>query len=91
MADTGSPNDLIGLNNVPRGSKLITLSDYDTLELNTAGGLVVVDTITEMSCEVLREIIEPLVLAESPAVLSIGKRVVHHKYDFIWKHGTLPY
>ena len=70
---------------------MITLSDYDTLELNTAGVSVVVDTMTEMSCEVLREVIEPLVLAESPAVFSIGKRVVHRKYDFIWKHGTLPY
>ncbi len=91
MADTGSPNDLIGRDNVPKGARLVKLPDQDQIELSTAGGFVVLDTITEMNCEILREIIEPLVLAESPAVLSIGKRVVHHKYDFIWRHGALPY
>jgi hypothetical protein len=91
MADTGSPNDLIGLEDVPKGAKITKLDEDDQVELNTAGGTIFVDTITEISCEALNEISEPLVLADSSAVISIGKRVVHHGYDFVWRHGYFPY
>ena len=91
MADTGSPNDLIGRSDVPKGCKIIQLDDDDKVELNTAGGTIYVTSSTEIPCTVLNEIIEPLVLDDSPTVLSIGKRVVHHGYDFVWRHGSKPY
>jgi hypothetical protein len=91
MADTGSPNDLIGRSDVPKGCKIIQLDDDDRVELNTAGGTIFVTSSTEIPCTVLNEIIEPLVLDDSPTVLSIGKRVVHHGYDFVWRHGSKPY
>jgi hypothetical protein len=34
---------------------------------------------------------EILVLEDSPAVLSIGKRVMRYGYSFVWKAGKRPY
>ena len=43
-----------------------------------------------MYSEVLQETIRPYVLAETPAVLSIGRRCVEQGYSFIWRANQLP-
>ena len=32
-----------------------------------------------------------MVLPNTPSVLSIGRRVVEKGYDFVWRHGEVPY
>ena len=41
--------------------------------------------------DALNEEITPLVLPNTPNVLSIGKRVVDGGYDFVWRIGERPY
>ena len=41
-------------------------------------------------CEELNAIVEPYVLAETPAVLSIGRRCMMMGYDFHWHPGVNP-
>jgi len=44
-----------------------------------------------MFCEELKDLIEPLVLPDTPAVLSIGRRCMRMGYGFHWPPGRNPY
>jgi hypothetical protein len=95
LVDTGSPNDLIGENCIPKGATRKKLPSNKRLSLDTAGGEKHVDSVAAFDCSALSEKIEPLLLTgcagDALVVLSIGKRVMNHGYDFIWRTGHRPY
>ena len=60
------------------------------VQLQTAAGPLTVQTIAPMFVPELHQSIQPLVLQDSPAVLSLGKRCVEDGYTFMWPAGELP-
>ena len=91
LADTGSPYDLMSATALgPNALQLLTKLRFG-VTLNTANGPVVVDDTIDMRVKRLKETIHPLVLDDTPIVLSIGLRVMELGYDFIWMRFSRPY
>ena len=94
LADTGCGHDLVSSAHVKMAkatSRMRLL--HQPIELNTAGGLTKCVHRLEIQCPALDEkSFEALVLHDTPAVLSIGKRCVKYGYGFHWPPGSLrPY
>ena len=49
------------------------------------------DSAVAMQVGPLFDVVYPLLLPSSPAVLSIGRRVEKEGYSFVWMHGKKPY
>ena len=60
------------------------------MTLYTANGPVEVDKVVPINVGRLGKA-DVLILEETPAVFSIGKRVMHEGYSFIWRAGKRPY
>ena len=63
---------------------------HDLFKCKTAAGPVTVDTVAPMIVRELSLPIQPLVLADNPAVLSLGKRCLEEGYSFHWPAGEQP-
>ena len=57
----------------------------------TANGEIRANRRLELHIDELDEDVTPVVLPNTPSVLSIGRRVVEKGYDFVWRHGEVPY
>jgi hypothetical protein len=88
LMDTGSGNDLISETQVPKRAEREELDE--SISLNTANGLITVDEQAIMQSIALGDVVEPLILPSTPAVLSIGKRCMNLGYSFVWKAGHKP-
>jgi hypothetical protein len=74
----------------------LTLAGYyekseNTIALATANGDIVVDRQVNLPVSKLQSQIKPLLLNETPPVLSVGRRCMEEGYDFIWRRGKSPY
>ncbi len=91
LADTGSPYDLISrrpLQGRPKDDRRIA----EDVILLTANGPMDVHESVQLKCEGLSERIEPLLLEETPVVISIGRRCVKYGYGFHWEpYSRKPY
>eukprot|EP00971_Amphidinium_carterae_P017197 339333-Amphidinium_carterae.2 len=83
VADTGSGNDLLG-RNVASHEEMESVSSLSKPKrLRTANGGIAVDSKLSCDVECLNIRVEPLLLAECPPVLSIGKRI-EEGFAFHW-------
>ena len=90
IADTGSGNHLIGLNNLS-GEERKSLRDSDVkLRLRTANGVIVADKCIDLVMDVLGQTISPIVLPNTPAVLSVGILCEDEGARFDWRPGKPP-
>ena len=65
--------------------------DHDeVISFATANGCITTEIVAPMFCEELKDLVEPLVLPETPAVLSVGRRCMHMGYGFHWHPGQNP-
>ena len=81
IADTGSGEDLVHPEDVPECSLKQPIETDDPTTLLTANGSIKVGKRVNLRCIALEEHITPLLLPDTPAVLSVGKRVVELLYD----------
>ncbi|MCP3676954.1 MAG: hypothetical protein GY721_05020, partial [Deltaproteobacteria bacterium] len=89
VMDTGSPHDLIARDEVTGDDESTVTREF---VLRTANGPAHVTTrvrsrIPGMNGAEARY----LVLNQTPAVLSIGRRVMENGYDFVWRAGEQPH
>ena len=89
LADTGSASDLVSAHEVDkRSTKRVCANEIITLY--TANGPIEVDRVATTKIGSLGKA-EALILDETPAVFSVGKRVMHEGFSFIWRAGKRPY
>jgi len=89
LMDTGCPLDLIDESDAAPCADLIRRDEG--VVLATANGELRADRVLPLHIDALNEEITPLVLPNTPNVLSIGKSVVDGGYDFVWRNGERPY
>ena len=86
---TGCGYDLVPQRLVGNGP-IRQIDGDEAIMFATANGKIKTDIVAPMFCEELRDMIEPLVLPDTPAVLSIGKRCMQMGYGFYWHPGRNP-
>ena len=86
--DTGCPVDLSD----ERETSLFAhfIEQGGDVRLATVNGEIRTNRRLEVHIEELDEDVTPMVLPNTPSVLSIGRRVVEKGYDFVWRHGEVP-
>ena len=89
MDHTGCGHDLVGKSEV-KAKALKKAEPEECLVLSTANGPAPVEQVAEMTVKELLEDIRPLVLEETPSVLSIGRRCMRYGYGFYWRPGRKP-
>ena len=89
IADTGSGLHLIPRSAVRKSNNMQnTRKVQDPFCLQTAGGLTHCDTVLEAKLDMLDEkYIVGHVLDSTPPVVSVGRLVQDHGYNFIWLHA----
>ena len=90
LLDTGCGHDLISQKMVGDGP-VRRLDEEEIISFTTANGRITTEIVAPMFCEELKDMVEPLVLPDTPAVLSIGRRCMHMGYGFYWHPGRNPY
>jgi len=85
IADTGSANDLVKVAQLSR-KELQTIETHAVkARLATANGVICADKTAKISVPKLNLSIRPLLLDNTPNVLSVGRRVVEDGWNFVWK------
>jgi len=90
LMDSGSAVDLVSRSDVPGWYVHEIEPIGHALELCTANGRMKVDKKVTLQVGALNEVIEPLVLPNTPAVLSLGKRCMEGGCSFVWSAGHHP-
>ena len=92
IMDTGSPFDLVGRNEIPKSyvNKNIAESEFE-ITLNTANGETDVNWTLPLQVAPLGETVNPFLLENTPAVLSVGRRCMVDGYEFHWPKFKKPY
>jgi hypothetical protein len=86
LLDAGCGHDLISQKMAGNGP-VRRLENDETIAFATANGRITTEIVAPMFCEELKDLVEPLVLPDTPAVLSIGRRCMHMGYGFYWHPG----
>jgi hypothetical protein len=84
LADTGSGYDLVEEAEVPKWHLEDKKPCEEELSLYTANGLTPVNHVIQMQVKALGENVDMLLLKQTPAVISIGKRCMELGYGFWW-------
>ena len=90
LIDTGCGHDLVARRELKALRRLIREAKIP-LNFFTANGEVPANEAIDLFVRELGEEIEPYVLEETPAVLSVGMRCMKMGYTFIWPPGECPY
>ena len=90
LVDTGCGNDLVGRQEIKSVSNLLRKAP-EPMAFHTANGITHATHTIPIRVGELEEVVEPWVLANSPAVVSVGRRCMHEGYSFIWLSAQNPY
>ena len=90
IGDTGSGHDLISRRDLAPADFEGSV-EGDGITLTTVNGPAYAGTRIKLQSSALWDEIEPLVLVDTPAIISVGRRCMMRGYDFIWKAGRKPY
>ena len=82
LQDTGSGNDLISKKDVHPKARKIPLDE--PVHLQTANDIISVKNKVRVKVKATNELIEPLLLKSTPAVMSVGYRCIEKGYGFNW-------
>eukprot|EP00971_Amphidinium_carterae_P336950 6473550-Amphidinium_carterae.1 len=85
IVDSGAGIDLIGRQHISRHECNSTTHCSKPVGLSTANGRSSVDQRVQCEVEDLNVVLSPYVLESCPPVLSLGRRVIHDGFDFVWK------
>ena len=85
---TGSCLHLVGKADIPT---TCTISECDEVELSTASGPLTVTQQVETTVPKIERPLVPLVLEDTPAVLSIGRLCIELGYSFCWFNSLAPH
>ena len=86
LCDTGCGSDLISR----AGAKGYPKKTVSPITFQTAGGKTTARESVAFYCPELRSAVEPLVLDNTPWVLSIGRRCIEEGYSFVWINKSPP-
>jgi RNA:NAD 2'-phosphotransferase (TPT1/KptA family) len=90
IADTGSGIDIVGEQDIDDDA-LDSLVTGLKMRLSTAGGPMSSSKFVEVYVHKLKEVVKALLLPSTPAVLSVGKRVMEEGYSFHWPNKSVPF
>ena len=76
IADTGCAYDLIGLNDVTQEDKVYMREAAKRMLFHSAGGEAACDQVLPFYNKSFKERVSPFVMANSPPVLSVGRRLM---------------
>ena len=62
------------------------IEEGEEVKLATANGVIGSRQRLEVHIDELDVDVRPLVLKNTPCVLSLGRRIVRDGYDFVWRH-----
>ena len=92
LLDTGSGIDLMSKKKLSNDDKKHVHWATSIITLLTANGKKQVDKAVKMMCSAMHEVIDPLLLDDTPPVLSIGRRCEKYGYQFHWDaYSNKPY
>ena len=89
MIDTGCGHDLVGRREVAALKAVFKRANIP-ITFVTASGSTPATEYLQLHIGELDEVIEPYVLASTPAVLSVGKRCHEYGYSFTWVAHKRP-
>ncbi len=89
LMDTGCAQDLIN-DKMSSGIPIKTLTSSGRLIFSTANGRVASRNVVPVFCKELNQVVQPYLLKDTPAVLSIGQRCMEQGFIFHWEAGKLP-
>ena len=87
IADTGSAQDLVCSKMIPED----LVYHLMILELITANGSQSPDQQASVHIDCIDKEVQPYVLPDTPAVISVGMRCIQDGWDFVWKSFSRPY
>ena len=90
LVDTGCGHDLVSLSNAKSAKAELKRLEKPVI-FQTANGDTPSTHVAPMFFSELNETIEPYVLAETPSVISVGKRTMNEGCSYVWKAGNNPY
>ena len=88
IADTGSAQDLVCRKMIPED---LVYHSHEPLELITANGSQSADPHASVHIVCIDKEVQPYVLPDTPAVLSVRLRCIQDGLDFAWKKISRPY
>ena len=91
IADTGCVDDLIGHNDMTPQDWVDVEPAPDALCLHSANGPVCANQMISYQCQTTGEVIDALIMKDSPPVLSIGRRCMQDGWSFVWEAYDAPY
>ena len=92
LMDTGSGFDLMSKKKLSNDDKKHVHWASSIITLLTANGKKQVDKAVKMMCSAMHEVIDPLLLDDTPSVLSIVRRCEKYGYQFHWDaFSSKPY
>ena len=90
IMDTGCGFDLISKAGLSTAAKKKIKHARQAIRLQAAGGSVKADMILPLHSPALKRDVEPLVLSQTPSVLSLGRRCMDEGFSFWWESGKFP-
>ena len=91
LADTGCAADLIGLHDMTRDDLEVIEQTPEPVCFSSANGPVWATSTLPLQGTALLEEMNPYVMEQTPAVLSIGRRCMKEGFSFHWPANTSPY
>ena len=88
IADTGSAQDLVCRSMIPKET---IYHSSQPLELITANGPQSADKQASVRVDCLDRDLDPYVLPNTPAVISVGMRCILDGWEFVWRKFSRPY
>ena len=89
LVDSGSAMDLIDERAAEPFAHFI--EEGEEVKLATANGVIGSRQRLEIHIDELDVDVRPVVLKNTPCVLSLGRRIVRDGYDFVWRHDEDPF
>ena len=86
IGDTGSAQHLAGFQDLSKQDKANMIPLDIPVPLMSANGRIDAKEFVPIQCRPINKTIHPLVLENSPSVLSIGRLVIDENMDFGWHH-----
>jgi hypothetical protein len=90
IADTGSPYDLVCVNDLHEQLLAARVPADNVVELNTCNGTAEANEQVRISTPSLGDELKALILNSTPPVMTIGKRVMEQGYGFMWQAYLAP-
>lgn len=90
IVDTGAGHDVIGRSGLLDTWEHKARNTDLEYRVTTANGIIPVAEMLPLYIPILQEIVEPMLLEDTPPLLAVGKRCLKYGYSFHWPAGQKP-